>query len=560
MINRIKVTVLLTVYNGSEFLNEAIDSILNQTYCDFEFLIINDGSGDNSKEIILSYSDSRIKYIENDTNKGLIFSLNRGIGIAQGKYIVRMDADDISLPQRIEKQVAFMEDNPSVGVCGSWYLSFGKNNVLVKTTHSDENIRIGMLHQIQLCHPTVIIRKSVLDDNGIYYNPDFLHAEDYDFFFNIGKYSKFHNLQEVLLKYRHHDEKVYVVYNTIQDNNKFLAIQKQFDVIGCNINKKEFDLYLRFANSEFEMEKPEIEAVERFLNKFIYHNSKSKLLPVDNLNKFLSEKWFHLCYNTVNNHGFYSYSRFESSYLSGFFIPDRKKLFFFRIKALRNLSIYNFNFLWNFLSKKETLEKKLITEGKNRWLDIGCGGNFSNGFYYLDYFSTAEIPEEIADKYFKKNIIEINDNDLDILGKFDLIRLQHVIEHFTPEEAKLVLLNCSILLNTNGILLITVPDLNKFISFYKKRNFNKLYTFYNWAQNRIEPEAPESYYFSVFSHSLNEEPHKWCYDFKGLKYLIQSTGHFTNIRQIKLGNRLASIPFTHSRPKEDVCIIASVKK
>ena len=120
------VTVLMPVYNGEMYLREAIDSILHQTFTDFEFLIINDGSTDNSETIILSYDDSRIRYEKNDSNLKLIATLNKGIELAKGKYIVRMDADDISIPDRIEKQVAFLEKNPDVGICGSWFTAFGQ--------------------------------------------------------------------------------------------------------------------------------------------------------------------------------------------------------------------------------------------------------------------------------------------------------------------------------------------------------------------------------------------------------------------------------------------------
>jgi len=111
------VTVLMPVYNGEKYLNEAIDSILNQTYTNFEFLIINDGSTDRSVEIIKGYNDSRIKLIHNKKNMGLVYTLNRGLALALGKYIVRMDADDISLPNRFKLQLDFMEINTEVALC-----------------------------------------------------------------------------------------------------------------------------------------------------------------------------------------------------------------------------------------------------------------------------------------------------------------------------------------------------------------------------------------------------------------------------------------------------------
>ena len=110
----------MPVYNGERYLREAIDSILNQTFKDFEFLIINDGSTDLSVEIIESYADKRISLAHNGQNLGLITTLNRGFDLACGEYIARMDCDDISLPDRLEKQVVFMDNHPEIGICGSW--------------------------------------------------------------------------------------------------------------------------------------------------------------------------------------------------------------------------------------------------------------------------------------------------------------------------------------------------------------------------------------------------------------------------------------------------------
>jgi predicted SAM-dependent methyltransferase len=224
---------------------------------------------------------------------------------------------------------------------------------------------------------------------------------------------------------------------------------------------------------------------------------------------------------------------------------------------------YRINELSHNLKKKygssHSLDKVLTSQGKTRWLDIGCGGNFAPDFHYLDYYSEIEIPENCKDRYFKINITEVSEEDCKKLGKFDLIRLQHVFEHFTPEEGEVVLKNCSKLLNPGGYLLITVPDLKKFIRYYKRNSFSNLYTFYHWALNRISKNAPPSFFFSIYSHSLLHEQHRWCYDSLGLKYIIQNTGTYKNIKQLTLWNKLAAYPFTHGRPWEDLCVIANLK-
>jgi glycosyltransferase involved in cell wall biosynthesis len=107
----VKISILMPVYNGEKYLREAIDSILNQTFTDFEFLIVDDGSTDNSVEIINSYQNSRINLVKNDKNEGLVYTLNRGLSLAKGEYIARMDCDDISLPERLKKQIDFLDSN-----------------------------------------------------------------------------------------------------------------------------------------------------------------------------------------------------------------------------------------------------------------------------------------------------------------------------------------------------------------------------------------------------------------------------------------------------------------
>ena len=151
------VTVLMAVYNGEKYLREAIESILDQTYTNFEFLIINDGSSDRTEEIILSYNDKRIRYIKNEQNLKLIASLNKGLDLAKGEFIARMDADDISLPERLEKQINFLEKHPEIGLLGSWVRTLGltnNRNIIFKQGHN--TIRIQLLFNNFFHHPSVV--------------------------------------------------------------------------------------------------------------------------------------------------------------------------------------------------------------------------------------------------------------------------------------------------------------------------------------------------------------------------------------------------------------------
>lgn len=199
------ISVVMSVYNGEAFLREAIESILEQTFSDFEFIIIDDASKDGSREIILSYKDSRIVFVQNEGNLGLTKSLNIGIRRARGKYIARMDADDISLPQRFERQLEFMDAHPDCAACGTWYSvvdSALKFQYKVEHRTDPEGINTALFFYNPIAHPTVIFRKeAVLNAEG--YNEDFRRSQDYELWIRLSLMGyKMSNLSEILLLYR----------------------------------------------------------------------------------------------------------------------------------------------------------------------------------------------------------------------------------------------------------------------------------------------------------------------------------------------------------------------
>ena len=200
-----KVSVLMSVYNGERYLREAVESILNQTFTDFEFIIIEDGSTDATPRILRSYSDSRIVLVDNQENLGLTRSLNEGLVLAQGEYVARMDADDISLPHRLEKQVAFLERHPKVGIVGSACQvvdASGRRQGLNHAPTRDLQIRWVSLLNNPFWHPTVIMRRDVLLRNGLSYDEAFQTAQDYDLWTRMLKCTYGANLIEPLVRYR----------------------------------------------------------------------------------------------------------------------------------------------------------------------------------------------------------------------------------------------------------------------------------------------------------------------------------------------------------------------
>lgn len=202
----------MPVYNADAYLAESIQSILNQTLVDFELIIIDDGSTDNTTQIVRSFSDIRIVLLRNEHD--FIGSLNLGIKQAKGKYIARMDADDAMLPNRLQVQYDFMEQNQTIDVCGSWAEIFGDGDGLLRTPIEHKQIVAIMLLYNPMIHPSVIMRRSVLKYLRKPYKRDYPAAEDYKLWIDLaGKGARFANIPQVLLRYRQSPNQVTKIQN-----------------------------------------------------------------------------------------------------------------------------------------------------------------------------------------------------------------------------------------------------------------------------------------------------------------------------------------------------------
>ena len=246
--NKNLISVILPVYNSELYITETIESILAQSYSYFELIIINDGSTDNTENCILKFKDDRIKYIKNDSNLKLIKTLNLGLSIAKGKYIARIDADDIALPHRFEKQIEFLENNSSYGIVGSFAQTFGSENKILKFIENDQDIRFALLSYNPFIHSSVLIRKTILTENNLHFDSNQLHVEDYDLWIKILMYSKGKILPEILIKYRIHENQISVVHNEIQKLNSFLIQQSYFSFLFNHIPENKFLSNFFFGN------------------------------------------------------------------------------------------------------------------------------------------------------------------------------------------------------------------------------------------------------------------------------------------------------------------------
>ena len=262
----------MSVYNEPlDWIDFAIESICNQTFSDFEFIIINDNP--KRKELIeflnsKSLIDQRISVYTNVNNIGLTKSLNVGLKHCRGKYIARMDADDISLPRRLEKQVTFMEQNPNVIVCGTNISLFGEfHPFYIKTIfEKDIDIRGQMYFNSGFVHPSVMIRNSVFVQNNIRYDDTYRSAQDYKLWYDLSNLGSFANLNEKLLKYRISNQQVTHKLSTDQQHNRN-RIKSLFCADYPSKNKT-LQAYYKRATAYYE-QKPELlfrASISRYTN------------------------------------------------------------------------------------------------------------------------------------------------------------------------------------------------------------------------------------------------------------------------------------------------------
>lgn len=276
------VTVLIPVYNGAKYLREAIESILNQTYSNFELLIINDGSTDHSEEIILSYSDPRIRYLSNSINQGLINTLNLGLRSAKGKYIARMDQDDISLPNRIEKQVDFLENNSEIGLVGTAFQIIGDEKYHAYYSDHD-HIKLAFNFYNAIAHPTVMFRSEICKEYSLFYRREYIHAEDYKLWTDFILKTKVANMPEVLIKYRKHDTQICNVYSVPQ-YDMTVRIQKEYLLNnGFSFSDTELNLIQKLHQPEG---KGNLELF-MLMDKFYSQNLRLLFFDVSILSSFL---------------------------------------------------------------------------------------------------------------------------------------------------------------------------------------------------------------------------------------------------------------------------------
>lgn len=286
-----RVTVLMPVYNAEATLREAMDSILAQTLTDFEFLIIDDGSTDGSAAIIRSYNDPRIHLVQNERNLKLAATLNRGLDLARGEYVARMDADDISLPERLTRQVAFMDAHPAVGISGTWAEAFGEAHFSMPNPTDSERIRAKLLFDSALVHPAVILRPALLARHGLAYR-ELYPIDDYDLWQRAARVFPLANLPETLLRYRVTGGSAFHAADAGRAALYQRLDESALAFLGLTPTPADLAIhhFLRCPTED------RTDAAEAWLLKLRAANAEARYYNPAALREALRERWFLVCY------------------------------------------------------------------------------------------------------------------------------------------------------------------------------------------------------------------------------------------------------------------------
>ena len=331
------VSIILASYNAEKYIKEAVDSIINQTYDNLEIIIVDDCSTDTTCKILEKYAfkDKRIILYKNIENSKLPYSLNFSIKKANGKYLARMDADDISLPTRIAEQVKFMETHKDIGICGTAVELFGENvkEHILSHPKTHKEMKTRLLFSVCFNHPTVMLRKNLLIDNVLSYNLEYVNSQDYELWSRLCDITKMANIYKVLLKYRIVSNSITATTDKYKEELRYQLLKGVFTKVLENLNivNTEEENKLHFIiglNDRMQKNSIDMNDLDRYLSKIVESNKKTKYFDVNYLMKFLSRKYIIALYFQLKKSDFQLFSVLKSKFFY-YFIFYKIRGFFY---------------------------------------------------------------------------------------------------------------------------------------------------------------------------------------------------------------------------------------
>jgi glycosyltransferase involved in cell wall biosynthesis len=297
------VSVVMLVYNREQYLEAAIRSILCQSFTGYEFIIVNDGSTDNSAAVVRQFTDDRIRFYDFSRNAGIIERRNFALSQARGKYMAVMDSDDIAGRERLERQVSFLERNPAYGMCGT-YIGFidpegrpwpMRGSWVNESQH--ERIMAKMLFYCNICQPSTLIRRNVLVEHGISYDSRYPDAEDYKLWVDLGRVAKLANIPIPLHQYRVHPRQNSQVQSEVLVSSTARVVTDQLRDLGIAPTERQLYLHFRLGRP-FDFPTPpngeELDEIAAWVEKLKQHNLQYRAYDQAALHSLLDEAFAEL--------------------------------------------------------------------------------------------------------------------------------------------------------------------------------------------------------------------------------------------------------------------------
>lgn len=293
-----KISCIMSNYNTEpKILKLSIESILNQSFEDFELIIVDDCSTDlSSKETLKSYENNKkIKIIYNEENLGLAASLNKAIDISDGKYIARMDTDDIARSNRFEVEYKYLENHPEIDICSSYAYMFQDENGLKFFTpfYKDKFCKCSIFFSTTLCHPAVMMKKEFLNRYNLRYNTNFYCSQDFDLWARCSEVGEIEVINKVLLDYRVHKKQLSIAKKEMQRNLASIVLKRQLDKLYPNYSNEEFEMQLVLADLD-QLNESNIKQLIKWINKLVETNYTKKIYDCKAFSIVLKNRVFNL--------------------------------------------------------------------------------------------------------------------------------------------------------------------------------------------------------------------------------------------------------------------------
>ncbi len=292
----------MPVHNAEEFLKNSVDSILNQSLSDFELIVWDDASTDNSLKILKSFDEPRIKVYNNHAQLGLPATLNKALEVSTGKYIARMDADDIASPDRLEKQVNFLRKHPEISITGSFIQTFGESNEIWKYPTDPSYLKAYLLFDCGIAHPSIMMRKDHMITYNLTYNETFTYSQDYELWERASQNVAITNIPAVLLKYR--------ITNSCNDKSNYLRTirSRALNRLGIEASKEDLDYHGRLNTWNHPVDLQNLIKLTIWVNRLEDANTAKKVYDTKVFEKVLFDCCWMPHFRNIKQFNFKLYS------------------------------------------------------------------------------------------------------------------------------------------------------------------------------------------------------------------------------------------------------------